>query len=586
MAENGKFGKAGMDNSSITNQNVAEVLNEIADLLEAKSVLFKPIAYRKAARAILDLKEEITEISSRGELEEISGVGEHIAAKIQEFVTTGKLPYLERLRKEVPKELVELAALEGIGPKRALLLSRELGITDIHGLEEAAKKGRIRILPGFGEKSEQKLLQVIRLRQGVKGRFLLGDILPVAEDIARQLAAHSPAGRVIIGGSARRRKETIGDLDLLATSPEPEKVMEFFTSLPQVHRVIGKGPTRSTVMLGSGLQVDLRVVADESYGAALQYFTGSKDHNIALRRRASLKNWRLNEYGLTDLADGHVIAGKEEEEVYKALGLALIPPELRENRGEIEAAEGGTLPNLVGYDAVKGDLCVRSSWSTGSLPLMKMALAAQKMGYSYVAICDHVKGPGVPDGLTAEDIAAQQKEIEGINRVLEGFSVLSGVECSITNDGKPDLPRRVLQDLDLVIAGIHTGFSQTEKEMTRRIVNAIFEGSVDMIAHPTARVIGKRDPVQVDLPAVCSAAAASGVLLEIAACRSRLDLTDEGCRLAKERHVRFSLGTGARSEEELADMQLGIATARRGWLEASDIVNTLPEKALRAFLSG
>lgn len=573
-----------MANPGITNQKVAKVLSEIADLLESKSVRFKPIAYRKAARAVLDLKEDIAAVNDRGELTGIPGVGEHIAAKIHELVTTGNLAYFESLRKEIPEGLVELAGIEGIGPKRALLLNRELGIKDLQGLEEAAKAGRIRTLPGFGTRSEQKLLQALHLRQGVKGRFLLGDILPVAEGIVRQIAAHSSVRQVSIGGSARRRKETIGDLDLLATSPEPEKVMDLFCSLPAVRRIVGKGPTRSTVVLGSGLQVDLRVVAEGSFGAALQYFTGSKDHNIALRRRASEKNWRLNEYGLTDLADGHVIAGSSEEDVYRALGLQLIPPELRENRGEIEAAEEGTLPALVGYDAVKGDLRVRSSWSSGSLPLTKIALAAQKRGYSYIAVCDLVKGPGIPRGLTADDIAPRQKEIEGINRVLDNFTILSGIECSITNDGAPDLPSSLLSDLDIVVAGIHAGFSQPEKEMTRRIVSAIHNDAVDIIAHPTGRIIGKRDPWRVDLSAVSSAAAATGVFLEIDACRNRLDLTDEGCRLVKERRARFSLGTGARTEEELQDMHLGIATARRGWLEAADIANTLSEKDLRALL--
>jgi len=573
-----------MEKSGITNQKVAGILYEIADLLEAKSIRFKPIAYRKAAKAVRDLPEDIATVDRRGELEKIPGVGIHIAAKIHELVTTGNLAYLESLRKEIPEGLVELAELEGIGPKRAMILNRKLGITDIHDLEEAAGAGRIRHLPGFGEKSEQKILMAIRIRQGAKGRFLLGDILPVAEDIVRNLSTHPSVRQASIAGSARRRKETIGDLDLLATSSEPAKVMELFCSLPAVHRIVGKGPTRSTVMLRSGLQVDLRVVAETSFGAALQYFTGSKDHNIALRRRALKKDWRLNEYGLTDLADGHVIAGRSEEDVYRALGLPLIPPELRENRGEIEAAENGTLPVLVGYDAVKGDLRVQSSWSSGSLPPAAIALAAQKTGYSYIAICDLVKGEDVPRGLTADDVASRQKEIDGINRRMDNFSVLSGIECSIMDEGNLDLPSSVLSDLDIVAAGVHTRFSESGKEMTERIISAIHNDSVDIITHPTGRIIGKREPVQADLSEISDAAAAAGVFLEIDANRSRLDLPDEGCRLAKEHHARFSLGTGARSEEELKDMHLGIATARRGWLEAADVINTLPEKDLRKLI--
>ncbi len=573
----------GLDESSvITSRRVAEVLNEIADLLEAKRVPFKPIAYRRAARAVLEQGNDIAEIVRRGELEDIPGVGKHIAAKIGELVTTGNLAYLDRLRSEVPKGIADLATIEGIGPKRAMILSEKLGITETGGLEAAAKEGKIRTLPGFGEKSEQKILKAIRLRQGIKGRYLVGDILPVAGEIERQIALHPAVRQVSIAGSARRRRETIGDLDLVATSPEPGRVMTFFCSLPQVGRVIEQGPTRSTVVLASGLQVDLRVVPAASFGAALQYFTGSKDHNIALRRRASAQNRKLNEYGLTNLSTGQFLAGKDEEEVYRALGLPLIPPEIRENKGEIAAAEAGTLPALVGYDSVQGDLHVHSDWSNGTLPITEMALAAQKMGYAYIAICDRTKGPGVPHGITTDDVAAQQKEIVKVNRALDGFSVLAGIECSIGNDGKPDMPHAILKDIDLVIAGIHDGVSRAGNDATTRLINAIHDDAIDIIAHPTGRILGKRDPLDLDLPAVCDAAAGAGVLLEINACRSRLDPGDEACRVAKDHGVRFSLGTGARTTSDLADMQLGIATARRGWLTAQDIVNTLEEKDLRA----
>jgi DNA polymerase (family 10) len=568
----------------MTNRNVAAIFYEVAELLGIKGVQFKPLAYRRAAQSIEALPEDITGIYERGKLEEIPGVGSNIAAKIREIIETGNLAYLEKLRKELPEGVPELAGLEGIGPKKAIVLNRELGIRNIGELEAAAKAGKIRGLPGFGEKSERNILASIRMRQGAKGRFLLGEILPIAEDIVHRLSGLPAMGRISLAGSIRRRKETVGDVDILAASQEPAKVMEAFCMLPGIDRVVNRGPTKSTVVLASGVQVDLRVVEEEQYGAALQYFTGSKDHNIALRRRAIARNWRLNEYGLVDLQTGRMIAGREEREIYRMLDLPYIEPELREDVGEIEAALEGKLPDIVRPDAVQGDLHVHTDWSDGSHTLREMAEAARGMKYTYIAVCDHAGGMPFARGLSEKEIAEQQREIERLNRELDGIFVLSGTECTIGADGKLDLPDSTLKDLDVVVAGVHSGFKTAEQEMTERVIAAMHNDHVDIIAHPTGRIIQKREPLRLDLPRVFAAAAGLGVLLEINAFPSRLDLSDVNCRRAREAGARFSLGTDAHSRENLRYMALGVATARRGWLEAKDIVNTLPLKDLRTML--
>ena len=569
----------------VTNIEVAAILYEVADLLEIKGVGFKPHAYRRAAQAIETLPESIADIARRGDLDAIPGVGKGIATKIQEIVETGDLKYLTDLREELPEGVQYLIRLPGIGPKKAIALSREPGVRTIDDLEAAALAGRIRDLPGFGEKTESNILESIRLHRTAKERRLLGQILPVARDIEQNLRSIPSVRQVSLAGSIRRMKETIGDVDILVTSSDPREVMEVFVTLPGVERVLARGLTKTSVLLATGIQVDLRVVEERQFGAALQYFTGSKEHNIALRKIAIAKNWRLSEYGLVDLATGRTVAGEDEASVYRALGLAWIEPELREDRGEIEAARAGTLPDLVGYDEIRGDLHVHTRWSEGAHSIEEMAQAARELGYEYIAICDHAETLHIARGLSPERLCDQMREIERINRAAEDdFTILTGTECNIGMDGKIDLPDSILADLDVVIASVHSGFKQTEKEMTERVITAMGNDHVDIIGHPTGRIIFEREPYRIDLPAVFDAAAKLGVLMEINAFPGRLDLSDANCRLAREHNVRFSLGSDAHRRENLRYMEFGVATARRGWVSANDIANTRPLPELRRFL--
>ncbi len=559
----------------ISNKQIAAIFYEVADILEIKSVKFKPVAYRRAAHVIETLEEDITSINERGELEEIPGVGIHLAAKIREILGTGKLAYLEKLKQETPEGVLKLAEIGGIGPKKALILSRELGTTDREKLEEAAKAGKIRDLPGFGEKSEKNILQSIHAMKSTGRRFLLGDILPVAEIIKKRLAALPATQQISLAGSIRRRKETVGDVDILAASAEPEKIMAEFCLLPDIDRILGRGPTKSSIVLTSGVQVDLRVVDKDQYWTALQYFTGSKAHNIAMRRRALDRNWKLNEYGVTNLSDGKILPGQTEQDLYRMLDLPYIEPEMREDRGEIEAAINGTLPEIVPYDAVRGDLHVHSSWSDGKHTIRELAEAAKAYGYEYIAICDHAWNPKVARGLDEAAVTKQQEEIEHINRDLDGFVVLAGLECSIDTDGNLDIGNKILGDLDVVVASVHSGLNMPRTGMTNRVLAALHNDQVDILGHPTGRIIQQREPVQLDLPVVFDTAVERGVSLEINAFPARLDLSDTNCRMAREHGARFSIGSDAHARENLGFMELGIATARRGWLEAKDIINTL-----------
>ena len=559
----------------VSNKQVAAIFYEIAEILEIRSVKFKPVAYRRAAHVIETLEEDINSISERGELEEIPGVGSNLAAKIREILGTGKLAYLESLKQETPEGILKLAEIGGIGPKKALVLSRELGITDREKLEEAAKAGKIRSLPGFGEKSEKNILQSIHAMKSTGTRFLLGDILPVAETIKKRIAALPATQEISLAGSIRRKKETIGDVDILAASDEPEKIMAAFCELPEIDRILGRGPTKSSIVLTSGVQVDLRVVDKDQYWTALQYFTGSKAHNIAMRRRALERNWKLNEYGVTNLSDGKMLPGKSERDLYRMLDLPYIEPEMREDRGEIEAAISGTLPDIVPYDAMRGDLHVHSSWSDGKHTIRELAEAAKVYGYEYIAICDHAWNPRVARGLDETAVAKQQEEIEHINRDLDGFVVLTGIECSIDPVGNLDLGKKILGDLDVVVASVHSDLDMPRTGMTNRVLAALQNDQVDILGHPTGRIIQQREPVQLDLALVFDTAGERGVSLEINAFPSRLDLSDINCKMAREHGARFSIGSDAHTRENLGFMELGVATARRGWLGAKDIINTL-----------
>jgi len=570
--------------SQIKNREVADILYEVADLLEIKGVQFKPRAYRRATQTIETLPNDITAIYDRGALQEIPGIGASIAAKIQEIIETGSLEYLEELREELPQGLRDLIEIEGLGPKTALKLHRNLKISSINELEAAARAGKIRHLEGFGEKTEQNILQSIEMYRSAQERFLLGYVLPIAKEIEEKLSTLDSVTRISLAGSIRRRKETVGDVDILVTSHQPAKVMNFFTQLAPVKRVLAKGKTKSTVVLTNNLQVDLRVMDEESFGAALQYFTGSKEHNIRLRAMALEKNWKLSEYSLLDKETNKTIAGKNEEEIYAALGLSYIEPELRENRGEIEASSRGKLPQLIHYDDVKGDLHVHTTWSDGAHSIAEMAAAAKSLGYEYLAICDHSETLQIAHGLTADELRKQMKEIEKLNRTLDDFTVLSGVEVNIDADGKLDIRDDVLKDLDIAVAAVHSGFKQSEAKMTQRVLTAMHNDYVDVIAHPTGRIINKRDPYQIDLPKIFEAASDLGVFMELNAFPNRLDLSDPNCFQAKDYGLKISIGTDAHHKDHLRYMEFGVATARRGWLEKQDILNTSTLNELRALL--
>jgi len=563
-------------NRRVRNVDVAKVLMEIADLLELQEEQFKPRAYRRAARAIEHLPEDIADVAARDGLEQIPGVGKAIAKKIKELLETGKLQYLEKLRKQVPPGLVELLRVPDIGPKTARLLHDKLGITSIAQLREALEAHRLRDLPGFGERTEENLLRNLELLERQQERMFIGSAYPLAQRIVEALKGLPGVERINVAGSLRRWKETVGDIDILVASLEPDPIMEAFVGLPEVDRVLARGDTKSSVIVRDGIQVDLRVVKPECFGSALQYFTGSKAHNIALRRIAQKRDWKLSEYGLTEAKTGRVIASRTEEEIYQALGLPWIPPELREDAGEIEAALSGQLPHLVEAGDVKGDLHVHTKWSDGANTIEEMAMAAQRLGYKYLGICDHSRRVRIAHGLDEERLLQQIEEVRRVDEKLPQIRLLAGIEVDILSDGSLDLPDRVLEQTDLVVAAVHYGTKTADEEkMTLRLTRAVENPTVDILAHPTGRIIGQRPPYPLDMDALMEAALDNQVHLEINALE-RLDLPDVEARRAKERGLKMAVNSDAHQASQLPLLRYAIATARRAWLEPADIINTLP----------
>ncbi len=561
------------------NESLAEILYETADIHELlqDGLPWKPIAYRKAARAIEGLPEDIDRIYARGgvdALKEIPGVGEAIAEKIEEFVKTGRIRHYEELKGRLPPGLTELMKLEGLGPKRAALLQKKLGIASIAGLEAAAKTGKLRKLEGFGEKTEKNVLEAIALVKGGAERRPIWEALPLARRIASELKKLPGLDRVEIAGSTRRFKETIGDIDVLVTAKKSARpVMDFFTSMPEVSRVLSKGTTKSTVVLKGGMQADVRVLEPKSFGAALQYFTGSLDHNVAIRGIAVRKGFKLSEYGLFDRKTNRLVAGKTEEEVYGKLGLAWIPPELRENRGEIEAAMKNRLPRLVEPGDILGDFHVHTDWSDGLYGMEDMALAAKNLGYEYLAFSDHSKSERQARGMTPERFRKYLREIGRVRKKITGITILASSEVDILSDGSLDYPKKLLNQLDLVIGSVHSGFKTPKAKMTERMVTALESGLVDVLAHPTGRILGKRNSYEVDLERVFDAAAKNEVALEVNSLM-RLDLNDEHIRGALAAGCDLAIDTDSHDVSHLKAMEFGVGVARRGWAEKSDIVNT------------
>ncbi len=563
------------------NRLVAKILYEVADLLELEGVEFKPRAYRRAAQAVESCPIPIEDLVAQGRLHELPGVGESIAQKIEEIVRTGKLTLHEELKAKLPVDLYALTQVEGVGPKTAKLLYETLGVRTLEDLERVAKEGRIKEVKGLGPKIEEKILRGLQEARGAEKRELLGYALPLARHICKKLLETGLFQRVEPAGSLRRGKETVGDLDLLAISHRPEEAAQAFARLPEVEEILAQGPKKVSVRLSGGLQADLRIVPEESFGAALQYFTGSKAHNIRLRERAAARGWKLNEYGLF-AEDGTVIAGKTEEEIYRALGLSFIPPELREDQGEIQAAEAGALPKLVEFQEILADLHVHTDWSDGKMTLLEVVEEAQARGLRYVAITDHLRFAQAIPGLSPDDLRRQIAEIHRINESLRDFRLLCGVEANIGKDGSVDVPRDLLPELDLVIASVHTHFRLSKKEMTERLVRAVEDEAVDVLGHPTGRLIGERPAYEADWDEVFRRAAKAGTLLEVNANPQRLDLPSDLIRRALDFGVRFILGTDAHAPDHLDFLEYGVLTLRRGWAQTKDVLNTLP---VEAFLS-
>lgn len=561
------------------NVEFALIFREISLYLEMQGVQFKPRAYEKVAYTLEALEEPLAEIYKRGgikALREVPGVGEAIAEKIEEIIQTGKLTYYEELRRKTPVDIRALTAIEGVGPKMVKVLYEKLEVKDVSDLERVAHIGKIRGLPHFGEKMEQKILRGIEFLKQGSGRVTLGAALPLILEIHGRLRELSDVDGVEVAGSIRRRKETVGDADILAISSRPEKVMDFFVSMPEVAHVLGKGKTKAMIKLKNGLDVDLRVVPEESFGAALNYFTGSKDHNVALRRIAQEKGLKLNEYGL--FRGSQRIAGKTEEEIYKVLGLSFIPPEIREDQGEIEAAKKGEIPDLVGYQDLRGDLQIQTTWTDGANSIEEMAEEARRLGLEYIAITDHTKGLAMTGGSDEEKLLRQMATIEKINRSLKGITVLKGAEVNINKDGSLDIKDEVLAKLDVVGIAVHSHFNLPRREMTERIKRAMRNPNADILFHPTGRVIQKREPYDVDMDEIIRTAKETGTVLEVDAYPDRLDLKDEHVRKAIEAGVKLVIDSDAHSVNHMRFLEFGVAQARRGWARKNDILNTLPEK--------
>lgn len=561
------------------NVEFALIFREISLYLEMQGVQFKPRAYEKVAYTIEAMEEPLVEIYKRGgikALREVPGVGEAIAEKIEEIIQTGKLTYYEELRKKIPVDIRALTAIEGVGPKMVKVLYEKLEVKDVSDLERVAHNGKIRGLPHFGEKMEQKILRGIEFLKQGSGRVALGAALPLILEIHGRLRELSDVDEVEVAGSIRRRKETVGDADILAISSRPEKVMDFFVSMPEVAHVLGKGKTKAMIKLKNGLDVDLRVVPEESFGAAFNYFTGSKDHNVALRRIAQEKGLKLNEYGL--FRGSQRIAGKTEEEIYKVLGLSFIPPEIREDQGEIEAAKKGEIPDLVGYQDLRGDLQIQTTWTDGANSIEEMAKEARRLGLEYIAITDHTKGLAMTGGSDEKKLLRQMATIEKINRSLKGITVLKGAEVNINKDGSLDIKDEVLAELDVVGIAVHSHFNLPRREMTERIKRAMRNPNADILFHPTGRVIQKREPYDVDMDEIIRTAKETGTVLEVDAYPDRLDLKDEHVRKAIEAGVKLVIDSDAHSVNHMRFLEFGVAQARRGWARKNDILNTLPEK--------
>ena len=565
------------------NFDIARIFTEIGDLLEIKDANpFKIRAYRNAADIIGHMAEPIADLGD-AEVRALPGIGKDLTEKIRELTDTAALTYYDKLRQELPHTILEMLQLQGVGPKTVAVLYGELGIETLDQLEAAATEGRLRTLKGMGPKKEQLLLHSLAEHRRRVGRHMIGHADQVASRLIAYLRADAADTTIIPVGSLRRGCETCGDIDLLAIGNN-DQLMARFTSFTEVERILGQGPTKSSVLLRGDVQADLRLVPSESAGAAAQYFTGSKSHNIAIRDRGLQRGLKLNEYGLFRVADDHRIAGASEAEIYAALGLAFVPPELRENRGEIRAAAAGELPRLIERADLKGDLHSHTTATDGTADVETMALAARDAGLEYLAITDHSQALAMTNGLDEHRALAHARHIREVGARLDGITLLAGIECDIRADGTLDLAEDCLAELDLVIASVHSAFGQAEAHMTDRILRAIASPVVDVIGHPTGRLLLRRDPYSLDIEQVFRAAARNGVAMEINSQVSRLDLSDMHARMACARGVKLVISTDAHAPAGFDLLRWGVTVARRAWVEPTDVLNTQPLEAFRASL--
>ncbi len=580
----------------MVNHILSKIFSEIALYLQMEDIPFKPQAYENASMIIDSLTEDIEDIYKRGgekAIEEVPGIGESIAEKIIEYLKTGKIKYYDELKRKMPVDIGGLTSVEGVGPKTVRDLWKYLKIKNLEELEKAAKAGKIRNLPNFGEKTELNIIESINFLKRSKGRFLLSEIFPKAKEIENALKSLKEIEQISVAGSVRRKKETIGDVDFLITIKEKKsteeksikKIMDFFCSLPGVIKVWGKGITKSSIRMEDGFDVDLRVVNKKSFGSALQYFTGSKDHNIQTRILAINKGLKLNEYGV--FKGKRMVAGWNEFGVYRALGIPLIEPELRENRGELEAAQKGLLPKIINVGDIKGDLHVHCNWDGGVNSIEELAKEAIKIGYEYIGIADHTKFLRIENGLDEKELEERNKEIDALNKKFMAnnirFRILKGCEANILENGKVDINDKTLARLDYVIAGIHSRFKMSKNEMTERIIQAMKNPNIDIISHPTGRILKKRDEYQIDFDKILKVAKATKTILEINSWPERLDLNDINIKKAKDAGVKMIINTDAHQKDQLYFMEYGVFQARRGWAERKDIINTCSIESLLFF---
>ncbi len=566
------------------NQELSKIFFEIADYLDIEGVAFKPYAYRKAALSLDSLKDDVEEIyinkGIKG-LKEISGIGEGIARGIEEYLKNGKIKHFEELKKRLPLKVDELLRVESIGPKKIKTLYQKLGIKDLKGLERAAKAHKISPLFGFGTVTEKNILKGLEFLKQSKGRFLLGEIMPTVKDVIARLRKQKEIKEISVAGSVRRQKETIGDIDILVASINSKKTANFFVAMPEVRKIWAKGSTKCSVRFKQGFDIDIRMVEQKSFGSALQYFTGSKEHNIATRKIAISKGLKLSEYGV--FKGKKQIAGRTEEDVYRAIGLSYIAPEMREDEGETKAALEGKLPKLVELKDIKGDLHCHTDWDGGENSIEEMSKKAIGLGYEYIGIADHAKLP-IEHGLDEKQLLEQNIEIKKINEKFNGrFKILHGCEVNILEDGSVDIKDEVLEKLDYVIAGAHSFFKMTREEMTKRMIKVMENPNVDIISHPTGRLIGRRDEFQMDFDKILEVAKKTGTILEINASPFRLDLNGFYIRRAKSGGVKMIINTDSHQKNQIELMEYGIGQARRGWAESKDIINTLPVEKLLEF---